>query len=243
MSACCGPSPCDVSLEAYICQARKLLPDFGGALDLNGDFIAIWDAIAECVYDAIVSEGCKLAKEFNPCASDIYFEAWVQEFGLPNRCPLPDNIDAQTRDTLIRLQVCLQEQLQGGGAFNGAVLDQIADALDISYFVTVPTRNLAGVPVCDIVMMPGNKQFCNPDGCSYQQAFIVNVTCAPSDAHIDVFRCFIEEYNPCHVAHCVVDMTPSLSVETCGCTETIMADCVNLEITVASCGHTSEVIL
>lgn len=205
MTGCCGPSICDLPKDEFLCQARKLLPDFGGALDPEGDFMTIFDIVSECIYDEIIEGGCELAKELNPCSSDLYFDRWVQEYGLPVRCPLPDGIDSALETELTRLQVCLQYQLQGGGAFNSDILTQIADALGITYNVTVPTRFLDGVPVCDIIMMPSGKQFCNPTGCSYQQAYVVNVTQAPTDGHVDVFRCFVGEYTPCHAAHCVVD--------------------------------------
>jgi len=60
---CCGPSLCDASREDFLCRMRKLLPDFGGALDPDGDFIKIFDIVSECIYEEVVLGGCALVDE------------------------------------------------------------------------------------------------------------------------------------------------------------------------------------
>ena len=230
MTQCCGPEYCAPSLDEFVCQALKLLPDFSGKLNPDGNFIKFICALIESYYECVVQSSCAIANEFSPCTSDIYFDQWIQEYALPFRCPI-DVADPALEAELLRLQLCLQVQLQSGAAFNAALLDQIADVLGITYTVDVPTYDIEGVPVCDVVLMPSSGvSQCNPNGCVFQQAFIVNVTCAPSSAHIDIFECYIAQLTPCHVTYCVKDDSPNISALDAECTEFVLADCVGVGI-------------
>ena len=101
---CCGPSICEQSKEDFVCQAVKLLPAFQGRLDPNGKFLTLFCCLVELFYECVVLFVCSLEKEFSPCTSEIYFQQWVQEYGLPFRCPL-DGIAADLEQELLRLQV------------------------------------------------------------------------------------------------------------------------------------------
>ena len=239
MTNCCGPDFCAPSVSEYTCQALKLLPDFSGKLDPEGDYIKFIKAIIEAYYECVVQSACEISKEFSPCESELYFDRWIEEYGLPFRCPV--DVDAVLLAELQRLQLCLQLQLSSGSVFNQDLLNQIADVLDISYEVKVPTYDLEGVPVCDIIPMPPSAvSRCRPDGCYFQQAYYICITCAPTKAHISIFECFIEQLNPCHVIYCVLDETPSIEIEDCGCDEEVLADCEDLSISVEDCAGCEE---
>ena len=229
MTQCCGPNHCQMTIEEYRCQALKLLPDFSGKLDPDGDFIKLYTCFVDAFYQCVVQSSCAISSEFSPCTSELYFDQWIQEYGLPFRCPVNITDPVLERD-LLRLQLCLQVQLQAGSVFNQSLLDQIADVLGIEYSVKVPTRNIDSVPACDVIALPASGiNRCNPNGCYFQQAFIICVTCAPTPSHIEIFECFIGQLTPCHVVYCVNDETPKLECET-ECTELIEADCVTLSL-------------
>lgn len=234
MTQCCGPSYCQTDASEFLCQALKLLPDFGGKLNPEGDYIKFITALIEAYYECVVQSACEIAKEFSPCTSELYFDRWIEEYGLPFRCPV--DVEPVLLAELQRLQLCLQVQLSAGAVFNQQLLNQIADVLGISYEVKVPTFPIEGVPVCDIIPMPPSSiQRCRPDGCYFQQAYYICVTCAPTPAHISIFECFIEQLNPCHVLYCVLDETPKITIEECGCDEFVLADCLDLTITIEDC--------
>ena len=242
MTQCCGPEYCSPSLENFTCQALKLLPDFSGKLDPDGNYIKFICALVEAFHECVVQSSCAIAGEFSPCTSNIYFDQWIQEYALPFRCPI-EVADTALEAELLRLQLCLQVQLQSGAAFNAALLDQIADVLGISYNITLPTYDIAGVPICDVVLMPSSGvNRCNPNGCVFQQAFIVNVTCAPTPAHIEIFECYIAQLTPCHVTYCVNDFTPKIECLATDCTDFVLADCVGLGVAMlaAECTETFE---
>lgn len=242
MTQCCGPTHCAADLETYVCQALKLLPDFSGKLNPDGNYVKFITAMIQSFYECVVQSSCAIEKEFSPCQSELYFEQWAEEFALPFRCPL-EGISDELEQELLRLQICIQNRLISGAVFNQDLLDQIADTLGITYDVAVPTYDLSNVSPCDVIpMISSGGQGCVPGGCAFIQAFIIRVTCAPSDAHIRVFECFISELTPCHVRHCVVDDTPSSELLAPTCTDQIDADCLlNSELQSATCTDEIEI--